>query len=84
MKAAAIASHRFGFSEPSLSALQSDPRGWVLEQFKQPAAMDTGGLIDSVAALQLTREVLKTALAAKPARARALRVASTAPVSASV
>ena len=66
MQAAAIASHRFGYSETRLTALKSDPRGWVLEQFKQPAAMDTGGLIDSVAALQLTREVLKTALAAKP------------------
>ncbi|NDB00380.1 MAG: DUF1800 domain-containing protein [Betaproteobacteria bacterium] len=66
MQAAAIASHRFGYSETSLSAVQSDPRGWVLEQFKRPAAMETGGLVDSVAALQLTREVLRTALAAKP------------------
>jgi uncharacterized protein (DUF1800 family) len=66
MQASVIASHRFGYSETSLTSLQSDPRGWVLEQFKQPAAMDTGGLVDSVAALQLTREVLKGALAAKP------------------
>ena len=66
MQAAAIASHRFGYSETSLRAVQADPRGWVLEQFRQPAAMDASGLIDSVAALQLTREVLKGALAAKP------------------
>jgi uncharacterized protein (DUF1800 family) len=66
MQAAAIASHRFGYSEARLSALQSDPRAWVLEQFKQPVAMDTNGLMDSVSALQLTREVLKAALSPKP------------------
>jgi len=66
MQAATIASHRFGYSETSLRAVQPDPRGWVLDQFRQPAAMDASGLIDSVAAMQLTREVLKSALQAKP------------------
>ena len=60
-----IASHRFGYSETSQRAIKSDPRGWVLEQFNQPAAMDTTGLIDSVGAMALTREVLKLALQAK-------------------
>lgn len=66
MQAATIASHRFGYTETSLRAVQPDPRGWVLDQFRQPAAMDASGLIDSVAAMQLTREVLKGALQAKP------------------
>ena len=66
MQAATIASHRFGYTETSLRAIQPDPRGWVLEQFRHPAAMDANGLIDSVAAMQLTREVLKGALQAKP------------------
>ena len=30
--AAAIAAHRFGLGEPSLSALQADPQGWLLAQ----------------------------------------------------
>ncbi len=62
MKAASIASHRFGFSEPRLAAVQSDPRGWVLDQFRHPAKLDSAGLMDSVSALQMTREVLKGAL----------------------
>jgi uncharacterized protein (DUF1800 family) len=66
MQAATIASHRFGFSEPSLAPLRSDPRAWVLEQFQHPGAFDTSGLIDSVQALLLTREVLRAALSAKP------------------
>jgi uncharacterized protein (DUF1800 family) len=65
MQQATIASHRFGFSESNLTALQADPRGWVLEQFKRPAAFDSNGLIDSVQALILTRDVLKAALSAK-------------------
>lgn len=66
MRAASIASHRFGFSEPSLGAVQSDPRGWVLDQFRQAAPLDTTGLIDSVNALRMTREVLKGALQGQP------------------
>ena len=61
MKAANIASHRFGFSEPSLAAVQSDPRGWVMDQLRHPAQLDTNGLMDSVSALLMTREVLKGA-----------------------
>jgi len=67
MQQTTIASHRFGFSEHSQQPLQADPRAWVLEQFKQPAAFDASGLIDSVQALLLTREVLKAALSAKQA-----------------
>lgn len=66
MQAATIASHRFGYTETSLRAVQPDPRGWVLDQFRQPFPMDVTGLIDSAAAMQLTREVLKGALQAKP------------------
>mgnify|MGYP003372390787 CR=1 FL=1 len=73
MKAASIASHRFGFSEPRLAAVQSDPRGWVLDQFRHPANLDSAGLMDSVSALQMTREVLKGEVALL------LRVPSEAP-----
>lgn len=66
MQEATIASHRFGYSESSLRTVQADPRGWVLQQFQTPAAMDTTGLIDSPAALALTRDVLKAAQQAKP------------------
>jgi uncharacterized protein (DUF1800 family) len=66
MQAATIASHRFGYSETSQRAIQADPRAWVLEQFKHPAPFDSAGLIDSVQAMALTREVLKGALQAKP------------------
>ena len=61
MKAATIASHRFGYSETSLRAVQADPRGWVLAQFANPTPFDASGLIDSAGALKLTREVLKAA-----------------------
>ena len=67
MQTATIASHRFGYTETSLRAVLPDPRGWVLEQFRKPFPMDTSGLIDSPAAMQLTREVLKGALQAKTA-----------------
>ena len=66
MQAATIASHRFGYSETSQRAIQSDPRAWVLEQFRNPAPFDSAGLIDSAQAMALTREVLKGALQAKP------------------
>lgn len=57
MQAATIASHRFGYTETSLRAVQPDPRGWVLSQFRQPFHMDATGLIDSASAMALTREV---------------------------
>lgn len=66
MQPATIASHRFGFSENSQQLLRVDPRAWVLEQFKRPAAFDASGLIDSAQALLLTRQVLKAALGAQP------------------
>lgn len=69
MNAATIASHRFGFTETSLGALQSDPRGWVLTQFKQPTPLDTQGLLDTEGALALTREVLRAVRQASSARA---------------
>ena len=65
-----IASHRFGFSESSLAFLQNDPRSWVLDQFKTPESLDTGGLIDSVSALLLTRKVLNAALGVNQAQAQ--------------
>ncbi len=61
MNAATIASHRFGYSETSLRAIQADPRGWVLAQFAKPAPFDASGLLDSASALKLTREVLRAA-----------------------
>ncbi len=64
MHAATIASHRFGYSETSLSAIKADPRAWVQVQIERPQPFDSAGLIDSVKALVLTREVLKTALSA--------------------
>jgi uncharacterized protein (DUF1800 family) len=69
MNAASIASHRFGYSETSLRALQADPRGWVLAQFVHPAPFDDSGLIDSASAFKLTREVLKAARQAPSASA---------------
>lgn len=69
MNVATIASHRFGYSETSLRAIQSDPRGWVLAQFARPAPFDASGLIDSADALRLTREVLKAARQTPPVRA---------------
>ena len=65
MQAATIASHRFGFSEPSLRNIGADPQAWVLDQFKRPAAFDNAGLIDSAQAMVLTREVLNAAKNAK-------------------
>jgi uncharacterized protein (DUF1800 family) len=62
MQQSNIASHRFGFSERSLASIQSDPRTWVLDQFKQPNVFDATGLIDSTEALLLTRKVLNVAL----------------------
>jgi len=76
MHAATLAAHRFGYSETSLRAVQSDPRGWVLAQFKAPAAPDDRGLIGSAEAAALTREVLRAALA--PAAAASMGMPSEA------
>lgn len=65
MQAATIASHRFGFSEPSLRNVGADPRAWVLGQFQRPTAFDSSGLINSAQAMVLTREVLNAAKNAK-------------------
>jgi uncharacterized protein (DUF1800 family) len=62
MHAAAIAAHRFGYSETSLRPLQSDPRGWVLAQWREPAPLDARGLLGSAEAGPLTRRVLRNAL----------------------
>ncbi|MBC7917902.1 MAG: DUF1800 domain-containing protein [Rhodoferax sp.] len=64
MHAATIASHRFGYSETSLSAIKADPRAWVREQIERPQPFDSAGLVDSVQALVLTRDVLRAALSA--------------------
>ncbi|WP_171020140.1 DUF1800 domain-containing protein [Hydrogenophaga sp. 2FB] len=50
-----IASHRFGLSQLSLASVGTDPRAWVLGQFRRPLLFDTTGLPDSTAAAELTR-----------------------------
>ena len=62
MQAAAIASHRFGFSETSLAVLQGDPRGWVTAQLRNPAPLDGSGLASGFEALRLGRRVVQAAL----------------------
>lgn len=57
-----IAAHRFGFAETSLRALQADPRGWVLEQWRAPAPLDDRGLLGTADVAPLTRRVLRAAL----------------------
>lgn len=76
MQAATLAAHRFGYAETSLRTPQADPRGWVLDQFKSPAAPDERGLMGSAAAAALTREVLRAALA--PAAAASMSPAAEA------
>jgi small-conductance mechanosensitive channel len=77
MHAAAIASHRFGYSEPNLHAIGSDPRGWVSGQWLQPQGFDSSGLLTGVQAHALGLEVLRknlqasnqqAAMEAEPAR----------------
>jgi uncharacterized protein (DUF1800 family) len=77
MQAAAIASHRFGYSEPELQAIGADPRGWVQAQWSHPQAFDSAGLLTGIQAHALGLEVLRKALqasdqqgdmAAEPAR----------------
>jgi uncharacterized protein (DUF1800 family) len=67
MHAATLAAHRFGYSETSLRAVQGDPRGWVIDQLKNPVAPDDHGLLGSAEAAALTREVLRAALVPAPA-----------------
>ncbi len=62
MHTATLAAHRFGFSETSLQPLKSDPRGWVLAQFRQPQPLDERGLMGSAEAGLLTRQVLGAVL----------------------
>jgi uncharacterized protein (DUF1800 family) len=62
MRAAHLASHRFGYSQPQLQTLANDPRSWVLAQFERPAEFDTEGLINSAKAWQISRDVVQAAL----------------------
>ena len=66
MHTTTLASHRFGFSETSLSALQSDPRGWVLAQFRSPAALNEQGLLGTTEIGPLTRRIVQAAVGALP------------------
>jgi uncharacterized protein (DUF1800 family) len=62
MHAAAIASHRFGYSEPDLRAIGADARGWVQAQWLRPRAFDRSGLPSGTEAYALGIEVLRAAL----------------------
>ena len=63
MNASTLAAHRFGFGETSLRALQGDPRGWVLAQWREPAPLDDSGLLGTAEVTPLRRRVLRAALA---------------------
>ena len=69
MHTTTLAAHRFGFSEPSLGALQSDPRGWVLTQFRNPAPLDERGLLGTAEIGPLTRRIVQAAIGAVPGAA---------------
>ena len=69
MQAAAIASHRFGYSEPSLQTVGADPRGWVSAQWSHPQAFDSSSLLNGVQAYALSLEVLRKNLQASDAQA---------------
>jgi len=71
MQSAAIASHRFGYSEPSLQAIAADPRGWVQAQLARPQAFDATGLLTGPQAYALGLEVLRRNLQATDAEAEA-------------
>lgn len=60
---AAVASHRFGLSETSLSKQRTDPRAWVVRQMQQPAPMGLEGAPNAASMAQLTRTVLRQGLA---------------------
>ena len=55
--APAIASHRFGLSQISLSSVGADPRAWVTSQLRRPALLDISGLPDSAAVAETTRQI---------------------------
>lgn len=56
---AAIASHRFGLSEPSLDRVGNNPRAWVLAQLRNPTPLDTRGLLTTTDATRLTGELVR-------------------------
>ncbi|MEY2685449.1 MAG: hypothetical protein RJA09_2594, partial [Pseudomonadota bacterium] len=61
MQAAAIAAHRFGWGETSLSALGGDPRAWVQAQWRNPTPFNTQGLANGGEAFDASRAVLMSA-----------------------
>ncbi len=64
---AAIAAHRFGLGEASLSALQSDPRGWLLAQIGPADAPRGDDLLSTRQALEHVKaEADKRRLAKNP------------------
>lgn len=71
MHAAAIAAHRFGYSEGQLSDLRPDPQGWVQAQFGRPAPFDSSGLLTGAQAFALGRDVLRATLQATDDKAQA-------------
>lgn len=62
MNEATLAAHRFGLGEPSLSPLQADPRGWVMQQLGSPGPLDASGLESSLGMYRLGRRVVQAAL----------------------
>ncbi len=68
IQTATLAAHRFGYGEPDLTALRSDPKGWVLSQWSAPprALQDGIVLMTSSQALSLGRRVLRASLQAQP------------------
>ena len=69
MQAAAIAAHRFGYTEPDLQAVGSDPRGWVQAQWLHPQPFDSSGLLTGVQAYALSLDVLRRNLQANDQQA---------------
>lgn len=61
MQAAAIAAHRFGWGETSLSGLAGDPRAWVRAQWQSPTPYNTQGLANGGEAFEASRAVLLSA-----------------------
>ncbi|MFO1193616.1 MAG: DUF1800 domain-containing protein [Rhodoferax sp.] len=68
MHAATIASHRFGYSEPALLPLRSDPQGWVQAQWAAPRPFDAAGLPTGPQAYALGLDVLQKTLRATDAQ----------------
>jgi uncharacterized protein (DUF1800 family) len=73
MQTATLAAHRFGFGEPDLQPLRSDPRAWVMAQFMPSGSAGPipvslpDDLMTSSQALDLGRRVLRATLQAPPA-----------------